>query len=306
MELEELKEFYEIAQCQSLTKAAQKIHISQPSLSRNLRALEEELGTPLFDRIGRNIVLNDAGRHVLWRVADLLDSADSIKREMDKFIHDETLLLDVYCPVPMGDVEAVVIGFKKKYPDVRLRVASWPGNDAIKSVRPHITFFASPIVHKERNYLLLGEEDICLAVAKDNPLAKRKSVKLADLSEESFVRVLPSSLYELTSSMFLEAGFVPHVVIEDQDFNRILSYVSSDFGVCLAPHITWFGRWKKHVVRLPISDVKRKRYLYLKWPENTVMNWATLRFREYVIEYFNTVHGFTCSMNSSSTAAAVN
>lgn len=294
MELQQLKYFYVIAQCESLTKAAQKLHTSQPSLSRSLHALEDELGTPLFDRIGRNIVLNDAGRFALIKIKEILASADNIKRDMDKFVHDENMSVDLYSPVPMGEIEKIIIGFKKEHPAIRLRMASWP-SASLKNIQPNITFFASSTVHKEPNYLLLGEENIILAVSPRSTFANRESIELASLSNEWFVSVLSDSpFYNLSASMFAQAGFEPKFIAEDQDYNRILAYVAHDFGIALAPSITWFGTWKEEVIKIPISDIQRKRYLYLKWPENEIMNWATLQFREYVIKHFNENYGFSC------------
>jgi DNA-binding transcriptional LysR family regulator len=169
-------------------------------------------------------------------------------------------------------------------------------SDRLKMFRPDITFFASPLLHREPNYLMLGEEDIVLAVSKKNPLSKLDSVALRDLSEERFVSLLPGTLYDIIESMYLEAGFKPNVVIEEQDYTRNIAYVREDFGVTLAPAITWFGKKDRGVATIPLSDIHRKRYLYLKWPENTVMNWATLRFREYLVNHFNKEYGFTCGL----------
>ncbi len=291
-----MKYFYTIAQCESLSKAAEKLHTSQPTLSRSLRAFEDELGTTLFDRVGRSIVLNDAGRVALGRVISVLNSADALKRDVDNFVYDQSLSLDFYVPVPMGDTEQVVADFKRKYPTVRIRMASYP-SELLKNIQPNVTFFASTIVHKARNYLQLGEEEIVVSVSKNHPLAKKKSVRLADLANEQFARPLPSALYDITDQMFFEAGFRPNTVIEDQDFNRILSFVANDFAIALTPSITWFRQgWKDQLATIPISDVRKKRYLYLKWPENETMNWATLRFREFVVEHFNKEHGFSCKI----------
>lgn len=295
MELQQLKYFCTIAECENLTKAAQKLHVSQPSLSRSLHALEDELGTTLFDRVGRNIVLNNAGRVALNRILAVLDSAESVKREVDEFVHDKNHTVNVYAPVPMGYTDEIITEFKEQYPDIHLRVGSKPSN-LLESIQPDITFFASPIVHREPNYLMLGEEDIVLAVSKKNPLANRSSVALSSLSNEHFISVLGSRYSEIVSHMFLEAGFRPNVIIEDQEADRMMGYVARDMGVTLAPAITWFGRWNDKVAALHLSDVHRKRYLYLKWPENTVMSWATLRFREHVINHYNTLYGFSCTI----------
>lgn len=298
MEIQQLEQFYTIAQCGNVTKAAQKLHMSQPSLSRSLHALETELGASLFDRIGRNISLNDTGRFVLKRAADILNSAEILKRDTEQFIQNENLSLDIYSPVPMGDMEEIIIKFKHRYPNVRIRKAAWH-SERLKNVIPDITFFASPIIHKEPNYLLLGEERVIIAVSRENPLSHNDSLRLADLANEEFVSVLSDSpFYEIASHMFLEAGFKPNIIAEDQDYNQVFAYVANNFGIAVAPEITWFGRWKKDIAAIPISDIHRKRYLYLKWPENTIMNWATLRFREFVIDHFNSNYGFTCSLNS--------
>lgn len=292
MEMQQLQNFYVIAQCESLTKAAQKLHTSQPSLSRSLHSLENELGAPLFDRVGRNIVLNDAGRFALSKVVDVLDSAESIKLDISDFIHNKNFSVDIYSPVPMGEFEDIIIGFKEQYPNVRLRMASW-NSSRLKSVQPSITFFASPHIHKEPNYLLLGEEQVCLAVSRNNPLSKVENVSLASLSNAPFVSTLcDSPFYSIITEMFSQAGFKPNTVIEDQDYNRVMSYVAHDFGIALAPSITWFGRWREQVTSIPLNDIHGKRYLYLKWPENSVMNWATLRFRDFVIKHFNERYGF--------------
>lgn len=296
MEMHHLEYFYEIAQCESLTKAARKLHISQPSLSRCLHSLEEELGAPLFDRVGRNIVLNNTGRFVLQRSVGILRSINAIKRDVEQFIYDENLSVDLYTPVPMGDVDKIIIGFKKEYPMVRLRIASWP-SESLKDIQPTITFFASPILHNEPNYLLIGEEDVVIAASHQNPLSKLKSINLADLSDKQFVSVLSDSpFFSIASHMFLQAGYKPEIVAEDQDYNRVMTYVANDFGIAIAPSITWYGKWRKSIAAIPINDVKRKRYLYLKWPENSIMNWATLRFRDYIINHFNTEYGFSCSV----------
>lgn len=306
MEMQQLQNFYVIAQCESLTKAAQRLHTSQPSLSRSLHSLEDELGAPLFDRVGRNIVLNDTGRFALTKVLNVLNSAESIKLDVSEFIQSKNFSVDIYSPVPMDCFEEIIIGFKEEYPNVRLRMASWH-SEKLKNVQPDITFFASPHTHKEHNYLLLGEEEVCVAVAKTNPLAKYESIPLIALSNAAFVSTLfDSPFYKIISEMFNQAGFEPNTVIEDQDYNRVMSFVAHDFGIALAPSITWLGRWSEQIATIPLSDIHRKRYLYLKWPENSVMGWATLRFRDYVVKHFNEKYGFTCGVTAPTSPSTKN
>ncbi|MGI6590135.1 MAG: LysR family transcriptional regulator [Eggerthellaceae bacterium] len=300
MELKQLEYFCAIAKYESLTKAARKLHVSQPSLSRSLHALEDELGAELFDRVGRNIELNDVGRVALKRALATLDSASAIVEDVAEFQHEKDRSVNLYAPVSMADYERILIGFKQKYPGIHIRMGAvgTTYSERLKRYKPDLTFFARTIIHKDPNYVMLGEEELVVAVAKDHPLAKKDSVPLACLKGEPFISLLPCALYDVVYHMFLEAGYEPNVIIENQEFNGLMGYVARGFGFTIAPSITWFGGdWIDRVARIPISDVHRKRYLYLKWPENTVVNSAALRLREYLIEYFATQYHLVCPVS---------
>ena len=298
MELQQLKYLCVIAECQNLTKAARRLHVSQPSLSRYLHSLEDELGTALFDRVGRNIVLNSVGYVAVNDALAVLDTVNTLKDDVSSFMHEKNLTVNVYSPVPMGNYGDIIKGFSKENPNVYLRMGSMGTtySDRLEQLRPDITFFASPILHKEPNYLMLGEEDLIVAVSPKSPYAGRDEIALASLVEEPFVSLLPSTLYDTVLHMFLELGAKPNIAVADQDYDRVMTYVSAGIGFTIAPAITWFGNWKSRVVPIPITDVHRKRYIYLKWPEDTIMNYATLKFRDYMINYFSTTYGATCSI----------
>src|SRR5262245_39462356 len=84
MDLERLSHFLRIVEAGSLSAAAHRVHLTQPALSRNLRLLEEELGTPLFLRQGRGLVLTAAGRALVPRARVLLDEADAVARDVGR------------------------------------------------------------------------------------------------------------------------------------------------------------------------------------------------------------------------------
>lgn len=291
MKLQQLKEFCVIAQCENLTKAAKVLHTSQPSLSRNLRMLEEELNAELFTRTGRNIVLNDAGRFALERIAPALTNLEGVKRDIDKFVYDGSRSVDVFVPEPIPGLEEIIADFCERYPDIKLRVSSQK-IDRLKNTRPSIAIISSPIPREESNYLLLEEEPFSLMVSKDNHLAAKESVKLEQLSLEPFILPLQGALFETTSHMFQDAGIAPSVVLEDNDRMRIMSYVAKGIGVTLAPAKTWIQGWQDQVVALPLSNTTAKRYLYLKWPEGSLMNWAAMKFRDCVVKYLNESYAF--------------
>ena len=98
MELLQLQYFKTIAECQHITKAANKLMISQPSLSNTLSRIENELGVQLFDRQGRNIVLNNYGRIVLEHTNNILRELDNIHTEIDKMEQRQNKVINIASP----------------------------------------------------------------------------------------------------------------------------------------------------------------------------------------------------------------
>ena len=285
MELYQLKYLQEIARCGSLREAAKNLHITQPPLSRCIKALEDEIGEPLFDHVGRNIVLNDVGKVVLLGANATIQSAEAIKQSVDEFIRSREQTVNLYAPVPLGNDARVLHEFKQKYPNIRLRVGVAPA-DTLKYEIPDLTFFSSPLDHTDKgNYVHLGDEDIVLAVANDSPLAELNSIALKELDGKDFITNVPNVYSSMVSEMLSEAGITPHVVMENQSYQQIIDAVSLGFGVALVPEITWINE-RSNVTLLPLTDVHRSRHLYLKWPEGSVLSGAVELMKDYLVEHY--------------------
>lgn len=301
MELYQLKYLQEIARTGSLREAARQLHITQPPLSRCIKALEDEIGEPLFDRVGRNLVLNDVGKVVLLGANATLKSAESIKQSVDEFVRTREQTINLYAPVPLGNDARVLYDFKQEHPNVRLRVGVAP-SDSLKYEIPDLIFFASMVDHSEkRNYLHLGDEDIVLAVRPDSPLANEESIALADLGSEDFISNVPNVYTTMLKSMFAQAGIDPHIVMENQSYQQIIDAVSLGFGIALVPEITWLNE-QSNVKLIPLSDVHRSRHLYLKWPEGTVLSGAVEMMKDYLVDHYRKIAHQPGPGNQSKTA----
>lgn len=288
MELYQLRYLQEIARCGSLREAAKNLHITQPPLSRCIKALEDEIGEPLFDHVGRNIVLNDVGKVVLLGANATLQSAEAIKQSVNEYVRSREQTINLYAPVPLGNDARVLYEFKQKYPNVRLRVGVAPA-ETLKYEIPDLIFFSSPLEHSDKeNYIHLGDEDIVLAVSKDSPLAKKESVALKSLEGEDFINNVPNAYSTMVSEMLSEAGISPHCVMENQSYQQIIDAVSLGFGVALVPEITWINE-RSNVALVPLSDVHRLRHLYLKWPEGSVLSGAVELMKDYLVEHYRNV-----------------
>lgn len=285
MDFHQLYYFKAIAESKTMSEAADKLHISQPSLSRALRQIEEETGVQLFDRKGRTLVLNDAGKIALRCANTALNALDRVSLEVELYQKKKEHVITLYAPVPMGNNETILMRFKEMHPQVLLRVSDSKKTDYTEEI-PHLIFFASPKYHQGGEYTLLGKEYIALLVSKNSEYASQKTVALADLYNEPFIVNPVGSLRNIVDSMFQEAGFSPNLYMENQSYTQIQEMVARGVGITLAPMVTWANDSRDDLVYVPLSDVKRTRYLYLRVPENAPTSPKVDALKMFLIDYF--------------------
>ncbi len=286
MELYQMRYFKAVADCGSMTKAAEKLHVSQPALSKAIKALEEEMGTLLFDRVGRSIVLNEDGHVVHRAVTYAIDSVDAVPQALSSFTRTRAQMVNLYSPVPLGDDVNVIAAFRREHPDIRVRVAM-TRTQAFDADQADLTFFSSPSLHSGPNYLPLGAEPFVLSLPKDHPLAERDEIDLAELSDDSLVTVAPCRVRSMIDGLFEKEGLKPKIAAEVQLCLIVNDLVASGVGYGIAPSITWFTSAhydKVSIVRIRNCDMKR--YLYLKLPENAVLSESTRLFIEFLKKHF--------------------
>lgn len=187
MELRVLRYFLTVAKKQSFTKAAEQLHITQPTLSRQLASLEEELGTRLFCRGGRNITLTEEGLLLKRRALEILDLEDKILDEFNGNDNEVEGVVTIGC----GEFAAVehlarVIGsFKEKYPLVQIALHTATDDTTLDMMNKgliDIGVFLEPISTENLEYIRIGDSDQwVVGMRPDDPLAKREKITKDDL-----------------------------------------------------------------------------------------------------------------------------
>lgn len=286
MDVYQLQYFKTIAECSTLVEAAKRLHVSQPSLSRCIHKMEEELGTPLFDRVGRNIVLNGAGNVVLRYAQTALNTLDAIPAEVNNYLRDKEQTVNLFAPMPLADDGDALVEFAAKNPDILLRVGVGWLTPSLSMEAPDLMIFSSMDKPTGRNEVLLYEDKLMLAVSKENPLSNQESVELGKLQNENFIQPMPGRFTDILQSMYEEVGLQPHIISENQSYRQLSNFVSHNLAVSVVSPMTWYLSRNDSIAYLPFSDVARSRYMCLRWPENTVLAHATLLLREHLIAYY--------------------
>src|SRR5438105_1741871 len=246
VELRHLRYFVAVAEAENVLRAAtQKLHVSQPAVSRQIRDLEGELGVQLFERTGKAINLTDAGRVFLREARAVLERANEAVRNVRDFAHAGEAELHVgYSPTPSGHVlSATMRAFQKAMPNVHVKLHDWSNEqiaDGLRDGRLKVALVDRALervpFHDFRSEELLREH-IRLAVPPNHPFAQRRSVSLADAAQQSFVGLTREDYpdyHGYLATLFASVKNKPQVIEEHDGMTSVVSAVEAGTGVAVA------------------------------------------------------------------------
>jgi DNA-binding transcriptional LysR family regulator len=263
MELRHLRYFVAVADEQSFTRAAERLHISQPPLSRQIQDLEEELGTALFERGSRPLKLTEPGRFFYTHAARLLEQAAQAARATRRVARmDRRLVIGFVGSTMYGAMPRLVRLFRAERPQIEIALEEMSTIDqieALKSGRIDVGFgrirLDDPMIKRE----LLREERLVVAIPQEHALAiPDKPLVLAALENQDIL-VYPKkprpSYADQVLALFRDQGLQPAAVHEVQEIQTALGLVAAGMGICVVP--TGVSRLRPdEVVYRPLSDAQ--------------------------------------------------
>ncbi len=243
MELRHLRYFLAVAESCHFRNAAEELLVSQPTLSQQIKDLEKELGTSLFERAGRGARLTQAGetfRDYARRAINVLEEGQVALQEFDDLLRGH-LTIGVVQTVNVYLTPAVVVRFLKAYPKVNLHIVELSANDieeGILSGRLDLGISFSPSSGRELQCEKLFEEELVLAVHPKHRLAGRKRIRIADLNQEPLC-VLNRSFCtrRLIDASFQQAEAALHVAAEMNSIEGLIAVASSGGPPTIIPQL---------------------------------------------------------------------
>ncbi|MEH6904805.1 LysR family transcriptional regulator [Neobacillus drentensis] len=241
MELRQLQLFLEVAKHKSMTKAAESMHLSQPALSKSIRALEDELGMMLIIRTNKTSDLTDAGRIVL----EYSQKMASVLTEMKTTLNDITNLsrgqIDIGLPPIIGSLffPRVIAKFHHAFPNIELNITEYGGARVVRSVEEgefELGVAVLPIDEQQFDVYPIVEEEMKLLVYKDHHLATRKVVDIKELKEEEFIFYHEEfALNQIMRNQFIAAGFEPKILFQSSQWDLMTEMVAANLGITILP-----------------------------------------------------------------------
>jgi len=242
VELRQLEYFLAIAEDLHFTKAARRMHVAQSGLSASIRALEVELGAPLFLRTTRQVELTQAGRALLPEARRALASISSAKdavAAVQGLLRGTLSVGSLQC-LHVVHLPAVLARFHELHPGVEIRMRQSGNADLVEEVRAgrlDLAFVTrQPKIADDLRVSTLAGEPLVLACAPESPFADRESVAPAELAGQSFVDFNPGwGTRDQVDRTLAEAGVDRHVAVEVNDVHSLLDFVAFGLGVALVP-----------------------------------------------------------------------
>jgi DNA-binding transcriptional LysR family regulator len=276
MELRHLRSFVVVAEELNVGRAATRLHLTQPSLSRQIAALERDVGVPLFTRIRRRFALTPAGEIFLAAAQEIVRRADDAARDARRADRGElgTLRLRFVQSATFQAVPRLLGAFRSAYPDVILDLETMTTlrqTAALRAGRIDVGLIRLPIGEPALSTRVISRDPLVVALPAGHPLADHPRLSLAALADEPFVlytRSFGPSVQDAIIGHCIAAGFSPRIVQEAADVQTIVSLVAAGVGISLlispTPPIA-----EDAVVYRPIADDLPPWEMALAWsPDN--------------------------------------
>ena len=274
MELRHVRYFVAAAEELSFRKAAERLHVSQPALSVQIRQLEDELGAPLLARDRHHVALTAAGRVFLDHGRRLLRAADEAARAAGRAARGETgrLAIGFIAQLSYEWLPMVLRSFRRRHADVEISLTELTPTRQIEELVDRridlgIIGLGLPEPHEELEIAVMSEERLVVALPLGHPLARRRTLALAALAREPFIftsRVDAPAFSPWLMRLCQQAGFEPRIALETDRSPSALNYVAAGFGVALFP--AQIGRLAMPAVRfVPLDRSTPKYRLCVAW-----------------------------------------
>lgn len=249
MDFKELSYVLAIAQYHSITKAANSLYLSQPTLTKFLQQLEGSLNQKLFDRVGKKMVLTYAGERYVARATEILNIKKDLDQELGNIAQGKAGTLRVGLSSVRGSeiILNVVPAFLKRYPQIQLKFQEIDVNSfetALLSGNLDIVFYNLPIQSPNIDYQLVAYEEIILVTAQDHPLTKLAQilphcrypwVDLRWVQNETFIMLSSElRLHLIVNSLFEKAGFVPNISFYTKNVEAACILASEGYGLAFS------------------------------------------------------------------------
>ncbi len=286
MELQQLRYVVAVAEEQNFSRAAERCHVTQPSLSQQIINLEKDLGHKLFHRLGRNAVLTEAGKAFLLRARRILLEVDDATREIkDSNTLDRRIRVGAIPSLAPSLFPQILALCRNRFPNLQIETRENFRDDLIAEVLNGVldlAIVALPVAEPNLSVEPLISEPLMLVVGKNHPLASKPKVSIEDIKLQPFI--VMGSASTLTSDIQRFCGdnqFEPIITHRLAQITTVKALVAQGEGITIMPLGTISAEDRTRIVTKPLESRKPSRDLGVIRHQ--------MRYQSHGVEQFLTV-----------------
>ena len=289
MEMKQVEYFLAVAELRSFSVAADNLYVSQSSLSKQIMALEKELGVALFDRSKRSIALTASGESFQKHAHRLNDEYKAMISNIKDYKIAPSLSIVAIPVIAQYGITSYIAQFQSAYPKMQLlleereALAILP---ALNSRQFDLAFIRDNYLDTEQHHILeVNSDKFVVALSVKHPLAVRASISLSELANENFIMFDKGTIvHELAVDACRKAGFEPRNFYASLRVESILGLVASQAGVALIMEKVF--QYHKHpdVIAIPLTEIIESRIVLAYPKDKKVSVWAD-SFWEFIRDY---------------------
>ena len=278
MDLANLNAFIAIAEAGSFSEAAERLHLTQPAVSKRIAGLEQQLDTRLFDRLGREVSLTEAGRALLPRAYQILNVLDDTRRALTNLNGEVSgrLTLATSHHIGLHRLPALLRAFTRAHPQVALDIQFLDSEVAYEEVlhgRAELAVITlAPETREPIRAVAVWDDPLDFVAAPEHPLARSQVISMADVAQHP--AVFPGGntfTHHIVQRLFEAQGLTPNIAMSTNYLETIKMMVSIGLAWSVLPRTMLDDQ----VARLPIPGIQLTRQLgYILHTERTLSNAA--------------------------------
>ncbi len=291
-----------IAKHQNITKAAESLYLTQPTLSKFLKTLESEVGQPLFRRLGNKYIPTYAGERYIEHAREILQLKKELDQEMGDIIKKNEGILKIGFPTMRGTymLPCTLPVFRSLYPRVKIVIREENSASLVRLIQEgeiDIAFFNRFEDDKNIDYTVMSHEELLLVASKENPLChmgvkirgqKYPRIDLRLLSDQKVIMLKPGQRTRgIVDQLFKKAGIEPQIILETGNIPAAAQLAAKNFGISFI--------METHLRHIACKD--KLSYFSVGNPNTTVDFVAAYRMNSYIPyhaqEYMKIVKDFT-------------
>jgi DNA-binding transcriptional LysR family regulator len=289
MDFDQLETFLEVARNLSFSRAAERRFRTQPAISAQIRAMEEEVGAKLLDRTGGKVSITAAGKVFLVYVESALEARRAAMRavaEADRVPGGEIVVAanEGSCLHILPEVFAE---FKRSYPDVGITVKRSETREVLEAVIDNSADFgvaALPVTDKRITAVTIHKDELVMIAPTGHPLAKFKEVKITQLADYPLLLPKMGRTRDSIDSMFEERNMKPNVSMELDSSELLKRFVSAGVGIGFCAQSTALGDLRLGIIAIvKLTDVQIKRDMALVFRKDKALSRAALAFIDIAV-----------------------